>query len=93
MALSKQQKGKLTNAITAWSMKHNTNLGDLLALTPTERRDVLTPFVQADRDATIAIQAKLAAYRAEEDADLQQSVDDCNKVLLDLDSATIRVGG
>lgn len=93
MALNKQQNGKLSNAITAWTRKHNTDLGDLLALTSTEKRDALATFVRADRDATITIQGKLAATRATEDTDLQQSVDDCNAVLQELDDAIVRVPG
>ena len=93
MPLNKDQNKKLSNAITAWSRKNNTDLGDLLALNSTEKRTALTPFVQADRDATIAVQGKVAATRAKEDADLQQSVDDCNAVLQELDDATLSPAG
>lgn len=93
MGLSKKEKGKLTNAGVEWVRANDADMADIMTMTPIEKRDALGPFVQADRDATIAIQGKLATTRAEEDADLQQSVDDCNKVLQELDSAIMKKGG
>jgi hypothetical protein len=93
MPLNKDQNKKLSNAVVAWSRKNNTDIGDLIGLTATEKRDALAPFVRADRDATIVIQGKLAVVRATEDADLQQSVDDCNAVLQALDSGTLETIG